>query len=74
MISVVVFFFVLPSFALIILLIFQIANIIYKDTNLATAAKYFSYVVSRNPQNPRALWGLYRSLLAQKDAISEQDR
>jgi cytochrome c-type biogenesis protein CcmH/NrfG len=55
----------------------RLAELYYTDggkSNLATAAKYFSYVVSRNPQNHRALWGLYRSLLAQKDAISEQDR
>jgi cytochrome c-type biogenesis protein CcmH/NrfG len=55
----------------------RLAELYYTDggkPNLATAAKYFSYVVSRNPQNHRALWGLYRSLLAQKDAISEQDR
>lgn len=32
--------------------------------NLAVALKYYAYVVGRNPKNCRALWGLYRTLLA----------
>ena len=44
----------------------RLAELYYTDggkANSATAVKYFSYVISRNPKNPRALWGLYRSLL-----------
>jgi hypothetical protein len=55
----------------------RLAELYYTDggkPNLVTAVKYFSYVVSRNPCNPRALWGLWRSLSLQKDALSEQDR
>lgn len=55
----------------------RLAELYYTDggkQNLATAVKYFSYVVSRNPANPRALWGLWRSLSAQKDLLSEQDK
>lgn len=55
----------------------RLAELYYTDGgkhNIATAVKYFSYVVSRNPSNPRALWGLWRSLSAHKDALSEQDR
>jgi cytochrome c-type biogenesis protein CcmH/NrfG len=48
--------------------IVRLGELYYTDggkLNLATAVKYFSYVVSRNPQHPRALWGLYRTLFAQ---------
>jgi ER membrane protein complex subunit 2 len=55
----------------------RLAELYYTDggkANLATAVKYFSYVVSRNPKNPRALWGLYRSLWAQKEQLDENDK
>lgn len=35
--------------------------------NIKTAVKYYSYVVSRNPNNARALWGLWRGLWAQSE-------
>jgi hypothetical protein len=40
--------------------------------NINVAIKYYSYTVSRNPHNVRALWGLYRSLLA-KDKPEEDE-
>lgn len=54
----------------------RLAELYYTDggkQNLATAAKYYSYIISRNPQNPRALWGLYRTLYAQRDLLDETD-
>jgi hypothetical protein len=50
----------------------RLAELYYTDggkANLATAVKYYSYVISRNPANLRALWGLWRSLVAQKDNL-----
>ena len=55
----------------------RLAELYYTDggkPNLATAVKYFSYIISRNPKNPRALWGLYRSLHVQRDLLEETDR
>lgn len=55
----------------------RLAELYFTDggkANLATAVKYYSYVVSRNPTNPRALWGLWRALQAQKDSLEEQDK
>lgn len=54
----------------------RLAELYYTDggkNQLATAHKYFAYVVSRNPQNPRALWGLLRTLLALQDTLEESD-
>lgn len=42
--------------------------------DLPVATKYFSYVVSRNPHNVRALWGLWRTLWVQRESLEEQDR
>lgn len=55
----------------------RLAELYYTDggkANLAIAAKYYSYVISRNPTNPRALWGLFRTLTAQKDQLDDHDR
>lgn len=41
--------------------------------NLAVATKYYSYVVSRNPNNVRALWGLWRNLHEQRSGLEEHD-
>lgn len=52
----------------------RLGELYYTDggkVNLATASRYFSYVISRNPQHPRALWGLYRSLWAQREWLEE---
>ena len=50
----------------------RLAELYYTDggkQNIQVAVKYFSYVISKNPQNPRALWGLYRSLHSLKDQL-----
>ena len=55
----------------------RLAELYYTDggkQNLAVAVKYYSYAVSRNPNNVRALWGLWRALHAQKEPLDEQDR
>eukprot|EP00919_Chromeraceae_sp_WS-2016_P072751 GHVR01172006.1.p1 GENE.GHVR01172006.1~~GHVR01172006.1.p1 ORF type:complete len:134 (+),score=6.04 GHVR01172006.1:3101-3502(+) len=40
-------------------------------TNISVAIKYYSYVISKQPKNIRALWGLHRSLLSMGDNLSE---
>ena len=55
----------------------HLAELYYTDggkANIAIAVKYFSYVISRNPKNPRALWGLYRSLWTLRDNLDETDK
>ena len=41
--------------------------------NLNHSIKYFSYVISRFPNNIRALWGLYRTLNALGDKIDQSN-
>jgi cytochrome c-type biogenesis protein CcmH/NrfG len=50
----------------------RLAELYYTDggkENLKNAVKYYSYVVSRNPHNARALWGLWRSLWVQRELL-----
>ncbi len=40
--------------------------------NLKHAVKYYSHVISRSPNNLRALWGLYRVLHTMGDKLEPE--